>query len=503
MPPRRRRWCLSVHLVLGKFFALQLKLFVPADNVFRRWPNDLANFPTEKQAELADFLFNEDGLWLTSYRYNLGATGDHDSHVVFNAGRGIESPMLTNGSYDWSRDLAGRRFLQYANNHSVPYITVFLNAVPSGIAANQRAFGYDFQWNATVPFAQYIATVLSHFIDEEGIRIASVSPMNEPDYLHPFGDQEGGTFGPDKRGTIFAVIKQELEKTSAKNVEIMGDETSQPVGQGAFTFSQWLNSSTVLSNLAVHNYEFPTDAELLSFYKNVYDLTDGNPPPVKFTETCCAISAGNGPQIFGRLYDPGMGNALIVARQIWQFLHLAQAVSFDWWTAVSYLPCSPSVDGIQCSTAYNTTAGFNDAVVYIDGNYAQTKDYNFYYTKRTWMLKHFATFHRPGAVRHAVDQSVLPDSVNAIASLSNGTANGSTLGRAGVWNILFMNNATEPQNIQFQVPDACDILTQIVETSPVNDFAKLPIIPNVLQTGVMNLTLPAQSIWSLQFAKAA
>jgi hypothetical protein len=327
--------------------------------------------------------------------------------------------------------------------------------------------------------------------------------MNEPDYLHPAGDQEGMTVGPEKRAYIFEAIKRKLSTTSAKNVGVIGDETSQ-VNQARNTWSQWLpNSTETVAGLALHNYDFPLDSDLRALWTDIQSLTKGKTsPPVKFTEACCATSAGTGQAVFGSQYDPGMTNTLIVARQVWQYLTILQAESFDWWTAVSSLPCSPSVFGDTCYKSFNASSGFNDALVYIDGDYNRTGDYNFYTTKRTFLLKHLATFHRPGSVRHDVDHTNLPDGVFAIASKGPHPATQtSTLGKDGYWNIMFMNNGTTPQTIQLQVPDKANILTQIVETTPSDDWRTVPIIPNVLYFGTITVTLPAQSIRTVRFAK--
>ena len=106
-----------------------------------RWPNELVNFPESKQAELANFLFSEDGLWLSSYRYNMGGDGGNDTEEVNTVGRVVESFLLRNGTYDWNRDKAGVKFLELAQQYSVPYITFFINAAPSAIASNGAACG--------------------------------------------------------------------------------------------------------------------------------------------------------------------------------------------------------------------------------------------------------------------------------------------------------------------------------------------------------------------------
>ena len=104
-----------------------------------RWPNDLTNFPTAAQEKLGNFLFSADGLYLSSYRYNMGGDGGNDTEIVTNPTNRVQSFLLTNGTYDWNRDAAGISFLEMAQKYSVPYITFFINAAPSHIAGNGAA----------------------------------------------------------------------------------------------------------------------------------------------------------------------------------------------------------------------------------------------------------------------------------------------------------------------------------------------------------------------------
>lgn len=72
------------------------------------WPNFLKDFPLEQQQNLSTLLFSEDWLHLSGYRHNLGGSGGlGDSVYVSAPGRGVESFMTTNGSYDYTRDAGG------------------------------------------------------------------------------------------------------------------------------------------------------------------------------------------------------------------------------------------------------------------------------------------------------------------------------------------------------------------------------------------------------------
>ncbi|KAH9812960.1 glycoside hydrolase family 30 protein [Teratosphaeria destructans] len=443
--------------------------------------------------QLGDFLFSEDGLHLSSYRYNVGADGGDDSQPVTNWGNRVESFLLRDGTYDWSRDHAGVTFLAMAQQYAVPYITYFLNAAPSHIAGNGAACGWDLTSDEIPAFAEYIQIVLSYWLDH-GVDIKYISPVNEPDNNRSDCGQEGMSVTPSLRAPLAQAIRAALDNSTAKKVDLIFDETSRVVEYAGPEYPIWLpDAASSLSNIAVHNYDYPNDTALATYYQLVQNLTGSDSPPVMFTETCCSTRGGSGPSVFGAQYDPTMENALIVGRYVWQYLTIVQAHSFDWWTAVTTLPCSPTVDGDQCITAINNTAGYNSGLVYIDGNYNDTQDYSLHYVKRAYLMKHLA-LHRPGSVRYDVPQSQLPADVNAIASKGPVDAESGKQ----TWNVLFMNNQTTCYNLSLAVPEADACLQKVFETTDAQDWLNVSPLPTQ-QDGVVSIELPAKSLVTLQF----
>ena len=300
----------------------------------------------------------------------MGGDGGDDTQQVVTNGSRVESFLLRNGTYNYNRDHAGVTFLRMAQKYAIPYIAFFINAAPSHIATNGAACGWNMTANRVDAFAQYISTVLSHWTND-GIDIKYISPMNEPDNSRWDCGQEGMGVAPNLRGPVIKSLRSHLDSSAAKAVDIIADETSQITTQAFPEDPIWLpGSAPYISNIAVHNYDFPTDSSLAEYYQSIQNLTAATNeklPPVKFTETCCSTTFGSGSDVFGEQNDPTIKNALIVGRYVWQYLTIVQAESFDWWTAVTNLPCSPKVDGIQCATAINNTAGYNSGLVYIDG----------------------------------------------------------------------------------------------------------------------------------------
>ena len=173
----------------------------------------------------------------------------------------------------------------------------------------------------------------------------------------------------------------------------------------------------------------------------------------------------------GSEFDPGMDSALDMARFVWQWLALVNAESWDWWTAVSnMLPCFPSVAS-GCAALFNGgerrngQQGWNDGLVYIDPQYAITKDYGFYLTKRFWVFRHFSKFLRPGAVRYDVPNEVLPYGTVAVAGRNVD----------GVYSVVFVNRNATSQGVRMKLPGEGGKVTVGVQTTEKADWEEYSV----------------------------
>ena len=432
--------------------------------------------------------------------------------------------MKTDATYDWTRDGPGIYYLNAAQAAGVSSISFFLNAQPSGLNPEHEACGSVLDTSGIPAYVAYIAEVLAHWTDQ-GITIDYVSPMNEPDDSFQtcklFGSctcgQEGMQVPVNTRTAVFQQLKAALASSTAKNVKLVGDETSQITSQALLEYSG--SPSTVSGNtndggwlvdalegqyldaVAVHMYDWPDDVTLKNYRQLVVNASlqtthQSPPPPIKMTETSSYATASGSHSPFGWTgtgimkseFDPTIGNALDMARMIWQWMTLVNAESFDWWTAVStMMPCSPTADQ-TCPYTYQSGNGWNDALIYLDNSYATNKNYEFYLTKRFWVFKHFTTFVRPGSVRYDIPNEVLP--YGTVAMASKGSDN--------TWNSVFINrNATE-QTITLKLPGVGGKLLGITQTTAEDDW-KSVILPEVSGTDTVTLDLPARGVLSIQF----
>lgn len=236
------------------------------------WPNDLNYFPPEQQRNLSDLLFSKDWLHLSGYRYNMGASGDHDNVTVKTGGvpvsRGVESFMKTDGSYDWTRDGPGIYYLRAAEAANVSSITFFVNAAPSGLNATTAYLapcGGTLEATAIPAFVAYVETVLAYWVGQ-GITIDYISPMNEPDDSFSSCGQEGMAVQQSDRGAVFQQLRTASSTStsaSTKAVKIIGDETSQIASQALMEYENWLPRTVTgqyIDAISVHMYDWPDDA---------------------------------------------------------------------------------------------------------------------------------------------------------------------------------------------------------------------------------------------------
>ena len=447
----------------------------------------------------------------------MGASGDSDKVVVKTEyvpiSRGVESFMDTNGSFDWTRDGPGIYYLKAAVAANVSSITFFVNAAPSGLNATSSDLspcGGTLGSTAIPAFVEYIETVLAHWTDQ-GIDITYISPMNEPDDSFSSCNQEGMAVQQSDRSTVFQQLRSALstsKSSGAKTIKIMGDETSQIASQALTHYENWLPTTLAAQSIdaiAVHMYDFPDDATLQNYAQLIQNYSSAGlrPPPIHMTEISSFQTAPGihrewgwtGPNMMTPQYDPSISSALDLARMIWQWLILANASSFSWWTAVStFMPiCAPdptSAAFAACGTTTVNDTGWNDALIYISPTYAAARDYRFHLTKRFWVYKHFTTYHRPGAIRHDVPNALLPYGTVAVAS-QDPTAN--------IWSATFINRNDTAQDVIMKPPGTGAKVSSITQTTDSVDWGNVAIPTVDAAKNEMALTLPARGVLTVQF----
>ena len=262
------------------------------------WVNDLTNFSSSVQSEVASQLFTGSGSDLSQYRYNIGGGGVG----VTTPARAPESFLTTSGTYDWSNDPGGQYFLKAAAADGVPDLIGFVNSAPSQYTTNGENCGGEINTADEAAYGTYLATVVSHFAGE-GVDIDQISPMNEPDDSFSSCGQEGMEVPSDERAGVIDAVGSALA-SAGLSTKVIADESSE-ISQALSEDPTWLADTTAsyLEAIAHHTYDNPSDSTL----EQIGGLGDVNDKPVWASEICCQVSGGGG---YGAQYDPTITGAL-------------------------------------------------------------------------------------------------------------------------------------------------------------------------------------------------
>ena len=232
------------------------------------WANVVGSYPN--RTNYADLAFTQ--LKLNIVRYNIGG-GQNPAISTPNQGyrtimQGFEP---TNGIWNWNADLNQRWVLQAALARGANLVDAFANSPPWWMCVSSNVDGANpatnnLQVNCEVPFANYLATVVSNLTVLDGDHFNYVTPMNEPNgskWNYTNQTQEGCDMTPDQQGRVVNYLRTALN-TSAPSVGIDAAEDVDPYQ----TYNDLINYSGIsLGNLALfttHTYSFTGASSLKS-----------------------------------------------------------------------------------------------------------------------------------------------------------------------------------------------------------------------------------------------
>jgi O-glycosyl hydrolase len=435
------------------------------------WPNDADGFSTTTRAQIARLLFDRSaGLGLSIYRYNIGGGGAG----VQAGARAPKSFLTAPGRYDWSDDPGGTAFLRLAARYGVRRLVGFANSAPRFFTTNGEDCGGSLQPGGIGAYAAYLARVAAHLRSAYGIRLAAVSPMNEPTSSFSGCNQEGMHVPARQRAALIRSVAAALA-ARAPGTTVSADESTSAAALRA-GFDRWIDSG--VGTVSFHGYDYPTSAALRSLSGLVRSRTSAR---LEMTEVCCSTGAG-----FTRGYNPGMIGGLWLADTIWRNLSAGGASSFSWWTALSpELGCTPSADP-ACPSA-SDGSGWNDGLLYYDPDFRSNGNQSIYFTRRYWVLANFSRYIRPGAVHYRV--SNVPAGVHVLAFLRN------------TWRFVLINDATasRPVGVRLVRPTGGHAYGQpsAYTTSATSDLAPAPAPALDPATRTVTTTLPARSVTTM------
>ncbi|MGL6174407.1 MAG: glycoside hydrolase family 30 protein [Cellulosilyticaceae bacterium] len=320
--------------------------------------------------EIAKLLFDkEQGIGLTSYRYNIGAGSTSGKSKINDQDRRAQSFEVAPFEYDWDRDAKAVWFLNEAVELGVEEVILFSNSPLERLTISGMAHGAQDEVRNLDPqnyedFATYILDVAEHFV-QEGIPVKYVSPINEPQWGWS-GGQEGGHYETKEIVDIYKVFVTELEKRETlREVELSGPESGEWGGKTKEYVSAILRDEQLKEHFTtIDNHSYWTQASTKKDFKLWMDTNFPN-VKLRMSEWCEMVN--------GR--DFTMDSAFNLAEEVFDDLTILDVVSWQTWVAIS-------------------PGEYRDGVIYVN------KDKKAYRpAKRLWGYGNFTKFIRPGYQR--------------------------------------------------------------------------------------------------------
>lgn len=388
-------------------------------------------WPEEKKNEMADLLFSSEfdetgspkGIGLSLWRFNIGS-GSHeagDAGGITSDWRRTECFLDKDGNWDWTKQEGQRWFLDAAKKRGVPYTLGFSITAPYFMTKNGMARASDTTPNANIRedqyrnYAAFMAEVCAHF------GIDYLSPINEPQWAWNVSRQEGMQATNEESAKLIKLLDEEITKRGSKTKVVFGEAADiRNLYRGGVTAlrdnqiaEMFLpsgkhyigNLKNVAKTISGHSYwsTWPLDTLITSRS----DLRKALPDGYSYWQTeYCPMEQNPDNPNGGGYRDFGMDYALYVSRIIHHDLTVAEATSWQSWTAFS--------DG-----------DYKDVLIYvgdetllyphkkIETKFADTGKTDGYFlpTKYMWALGNYSFFVRPGMVRMAQENEL---SVNVV-----------------------------------------------------------------------------------------
>ena len=388
------------------------------------------NWPKKKREKIADLLFsnkydnqgNPKGIGLSLWRFNIGS-GSHeaaDKSGINSEWRRTECFLDKYGGWNWNKQKGQKWMLKAARKRGVKYTLGFSISAPyfmtkNGLArASEKTKYANIKDDSYDDYASFMTTVARK------LKLDYLSPINEPQWEWIGSGQEGMQATNYECSKLIHLIDKHIQKNKIKTKIVFGEAADIRYLYRAYTdkpdrdkqivqiFSKdgkySINGLKSIAHIVSgHSYwsTWPVDTlvnsrkELKEIIQN--ELSEKNAPANHFdywqTEYCPMeknkdnINGGNG-------RDLSISTALYVARVIHSDLTIANATSWQWWTALSEWNYKDGLIFIDDGNLKEGASTGNESMIETckyDGEYSASKT--------LWALGNYSFFIRPGMIR--------------------------------------------------------------------------------------------------------
>ena len=474
------------------------------------------NWPIDKRNAIADLLFSKEidaagnpkGIGLSIWRFYVGAGSAEQgaNSNISDEWRRAECFQKPDGTYDWTKHAGQRWFLQAAKMRGVEKFLAFTISPPVQMTVNGKAFSpqklnMNIKAGMLPNYANFLVETIDNVQRNEGITFDYLSPINEPQWDWMAGSngqqsQEGTPATNQEMYDFTKLLSDKLKAKSLKTEVVLGeaaqinylyenvngenrdDQINAFFGNSSATnISQLSNVKKVITG---HSYftSWPINDMISKREKlNAQVKQIGG---LKYWQTEYSILESGINEIpggSGNKRDLGMKTALFVARTIHNDIAVANASSWQWWTALSRFDYKDGLVYLDNGTNNGvSTSGPADP------NYCKN-DGVYHDSKMLWALGNYSLFVRPGMIRLQIpNQSALLASADVMLTAYKDTAKMKLV-------IVAINYSDTPRSYKLDLSSALknDELTPYI-TSESSNLKKGSVVKST------KFEIPARSI---------
>lgn len=337
------------------------------------WDKPYKDNELATREQIARYLYSmEDGIGLTSYRYNLGAGSVEAGNGNFwYPERRAESFESAPGVYDFTKDANAQWFL----NRVVELtggdvdIVLFSNSPLCRLTVNGKAQMTQGSKVNLLPdkyddFATYVLDVAEYFISQ-GIPVTDISPINEPQWDWHDG-QEGCHYEPAETAAVLRVFVDEIAKREKlSGVRISGPESGEWGGRTKEYINAIMKDEVLKKYFDVIDcHSYWTKKSTKEEFKRWFTV---NYPEVKL-RTSEWVEMVNGS-------DYTMDSAFNLAEEVYDDITVLDVIAWQYWVGVA-------------------NGGYRDGLIYVNTQAQACRP-----AKRLWAFGNYTKFIRPGYTR--------------------------------------------------------------------------------------------------------
>ncbi|MFI3287526.1 MAG: glycoside hydrolase family 30 protein [Rikenellaceae bacterium] len=474
----------------------------------------VGGWPDAKRNQMADWLFSQEmdekgnpkGIGLSIWRFNIGS-GSHEAGVkggVETDWRRAECFLSEDGTWDSSKQANQRWLLEAAKERGVEFTLAFSNSAPYFMATNGMAHSSLDDPTANIKDNQYknFADFMVRACDELGVDY--LSPINEPQWDWKGNSQEGMAARNEDCTRLMIELDKSIKEQGSDLTVVFGESgdirylyregTEKPLRDNQIKEmfrEDGIHSIASLSSVAPivtgHSYwsTWPLDTLVTTRTELKEAIKRDLPEGYTFWQSeYCPMEKNDDNPNGGGGRDLGIESALYIARIIHADLTVADATSWQSWTA--FTQCDYK-DGL---IFINDTITPNGIKTWDEAMYETCKtDGEFSDSKYMWAMGNYSLFVRPGMVRVDLTNSI-GDTIEECKSIMASAYKDPKTGEVVV---VAINFSSENSVIDLDIKGSKK--AKVYETSETHNLSYLG------EEKLNSYTLPARSITTFVCSK--